>query len=348
MNNQGKWTLTSPRRKPGSSDVNATGFRLTTAGMTAFLILFLLPCASFAISDSAGTSAGAFLKIPTDARGLALGPAIVSMAEGTEAMRWNPAALGRLDTHELSGTHIAYYQDVSVENVAFAHPLDRGAVAANIFYLAPDKLEGRDALGNHTGDFTFYDLAASIGYGRQLRSREEGGADLYIGGALKIVQEKIADTQYQNAAVDAGLLLLPNENLRVGVSAQNLSTGKADFPKLLTAGASYTFIRALTGGFAIGYADDAPLRMAAGAEYKFPELQGAAVRAGYQSRDEVDDSLDSGITAFRKGSLAGLSLGAGFAYRPPQFKTLHLLFDYGMAPFGALGISHTMTVKLRW
>jgi hypothetical protein len=302
---------------------------------------------AFAIDDKAGTSAGSFLKIPTDARGVVLGGVMAAMAEGTEGMRWNPAALGRLDTEELAATHVEYYQDVAIENISYAHPLDESAIGVNLFYLGAGDLDGRDDFGNPTGDFKFYDLVGSVGYGRHLRATEKG-LDIYVGGELKLVQEKIADTQYQNPALDAGILLIPSENLRGGFTVRNLSAGKADFPKELTAAGAYTFMRVFTGGVAATYADDAPIRYGVAGEYRFPELQNTVVRAGYRTHDDLDDSLDSKISAFRNASLAGVTLGGGFEYRPLMFKTLRLQVDYGMAPFGALGISHTFTIKAKW
>src|SRR5690242_3668911 len=77
-----------------------------------------------AISNNAGTKNGDFLKIGTDARGVALGDSVVSMVRGADALRWNPAALGILDGKEVSATHIQYYQDVHVENISGVYPIE--------------------------------------------------------------------------------------------------------------------------------------------------------------------------------------------------------------------------------
>jgi hypothetical protein len=263
-------------------------------------------------------------------------------------MRWNPAALGRVESQEVTATHIEYYQDVNVENVSYAHPVgEHSALGANVFYLSPGDLEGRDATGALTGDFTFYDLVGSLGIGGHLKQLNTG-ADLYGGLAIKAVQEKIAEVQYLNPALDAGLLLIPNENMKIGAAVRNVSTTKADFPMEISGGLSYTFLRVFTGGVAAVYAEDAPMRYSVAGEYRFPELQNTVIRAGYRTRDDLDDSLDSKIDFFQEDSLAGITMGAGFEYRPLMFKTLRLNFDYGMAPFGALGISHTLTLKARW
>jgi hypothetical protein len=312
--------------------------------MAAYCMLTTVSC--FAISDNAGTKNGAFLKIPTDARGVVLGDASVAMAEGTDAIRWNPAALGSLETKEFSATHIQYYQDVHIENTAFAYPLGDSALAAQGFYLAPGSIDGRDVLGNQTGDVPFYDLVGSLTYARRIRTRADG-MEILAGGTLKIVQEKIADQQFQNPAVDAGLLLLPWDNLKLGAAVRNLSTGKANFARELVGGASYTAFKIFTGAMALNYANDAPVRFSIAGEYRIPEFE-SAVRVGYRTHDNLDNSQDSDIAFLRTASLAGLKMGAGFNYRLPMLQSVELQLDYAMAPFGALGISHTITVKARW
>lgn len=323
------------------------GFGVTPIGALAATCLFLLTAsAAFGISNNAGTNNGAFLKIPTDARGVALGPAIVSMAEGTDGMRWNPAALASLQANEASSTHVQYYQGVFMENVAVGHPLEQSALAASVFYLSAGTLDGRDTLGNATGDFQFYDLVGGLSYGRQLFTRDEW-ADVSVGGTLKVVQEKIANSQFQNPAFDVGLLVSPWDDFNGGLSVRNLCSGQANFPKEVLAGGSYTLYHTFTGGVAVNYATDAPLRYSVGGEYLFTDIQ-TALRAGYQNHDPLDSSIDSDIRALRGASLAGLTMGAGYNYHPIGFKTLSFQLDYAMAPFGALGLAHTITVKVKW
>jgi len=313
------------------------------------LVFLLLPLNLYAISDNAGTKSGNFLKIATDARGVALGDSVVSTAEGVDSIRWNPAGLASLETKEAAGTHVEYYQGVRVENVGFAYPLgdDNGAIAINGFYMTAGKLDGRDAFGNQTGDFDFYNAVGTLAYGRKMLTRGEG-LDLSLGIAAKLVQEKISEKSYSNPAIDVGVMSQPIDHLNVGLSVRNLASSKADFAREIVAGAAYTLFNVFTPAFAVNYSNDAPIRLSVGGEYRIAELEGAALRVGYKTRDDVDDSIDSSIKFLRNAGVAGLSMGAGFEYRPPLFPTLNLGLDYGMAPFGALGISHTITVKAKW
>ena len=96
------------------------------------IVLAFFPLAnSYAISNNAGTTNGDFLKIATDARGVALGDSVVSMAQGADALRWNPAALGLAEEKEVEATHIQYYQDVHIENVAGVFPIEEGGIGAS-------------------------------------------------------------------------------------------------------------------------------------------------------------------------------------------------------------------------
>jgi hypothetical protein len=319
--------------------------RIFAAGLATLLSLHLSSKAQ-AGSTNAGTKNGAFLKIATDARGVALGHAMAVMAEGTEGMRWNPAALSTLETKELAATHIAYFQDVKIENVAFGYPLEEGGIAGQVFYLSPGSLDGRDVVGAQTGDFKFYDLAASIGFGKKLRSQADG-MEIDAGVALKIVQEKIADQQFQNPALDAGVTLAPRDDVKIGAALRDLSTSKANFPTEFDLGASYRPLQPLTGALGLAYTTDAPIRFTAASEYRFPEWN-SAVRASYSTHDELDNSQDSNINFLRNSSWAGVAVGGGFEYKPPLFGGLALQIDYAIAPFGALGIAHTITLKVKW
>jgi len=314
--------------------------------LSLVLVFLIFSAPAWAISDNAGTANGNFLNLATDARGAALGDSVVSMAEGADAVRWNPAALSGLQEKEVSATDVIYYQGVNVGNIAAAYPLEESALAVDIFYLNPGTLDGRDVLGNPTGSFSFYDLVGSLSYGRKMLSRAEG-ADVSIGATLKIVQETIAEQSFQNPAFDVGALVSPMDNLNIALDVRDLSMGKADFSRQIIGGASYTIFRVFTGAFAVNYANDAPLRASFGGEYKIPQLN-AVVRAGYQTHDSLDSSIDSKIPALRGASLAGLTMGAGLDFKPAMFPTLKLGLDYAMAPFGALGISHTVTVKVKW
>lgn len=319
---------------------------MKNSAFIAFLLLTAPLSMAGAISNNAGTKNGNFLKIATDARGVSLGDSVISMPSGVDSLHWNAAGLSGLDSKEVAATHIQYYQDVRIEHVAAGIPMEDSALAVSAFYLSPGSLDGRDVLGNPTGDFKFYDFVGTIGYGRKLLTRAEG-TDLSVGAAVKIVQEKIAEQQFQNPAFDLGALASPMDDLNLALTVRNMSSSKANFTREIIGGASYTVFKTFTGAMAVNYSNDAPVRLSLGTEYKLPDVD-SAIRLGYTTRDSIDDSLDSAIPFLRSDSLAGFRLGAGMGYRPPILNSVRLQIDYAMSPFGALGIAHTITLKVRW
>ena len=63
------------------------------------------------INSNAGTSASAFLKIDAGSpRAQALGNAYVSIADGPEALFWNPAGAASASTRELQFAYLDYLQ----------------------------------------------------------------------------------------------------------------------------------------------------------------------------------------------------------------------------------------------
>jgi hypothetical protein len=312
--------------------------------LTFYFLLFTFSLAY--ASSNAGSTNGNFLELPTDARGVSMGQAMISMARGSESLRWNPAGMAATDNPELSATYVQYFQGVQIENAAYSQPLENGAIGGSLFYLTAGSLDGRDDLGNATGNFQFYDLVGTLGYAQKIMTRAEG-MDIQAGAAIKVVQEVIADQSFQNPALDAGILISPVPEWNIGAAMRNLATSKADFPLDFGVGTSYTMLRQLTGAVDINYYGDAPVSLNIGAEYKFEEFN-SAVRAGYMTHNSIDDSQDSQITFLRSGGIAGLTAGAGFEWPVPFAAGLKLNFDYAIAPFGALGISHYITVKAKW
>jgi hypothetical protein len=314
----------------------------------SLLLLAFVTSQAYAISNNAGTTNGDFLRIGTDARGVSLGDSAVSMARGADALRWNPGALGLVDSKEVSATDIEYYQNVRIDNLSAVYPMEEGGLGASLFYLSPGSLDGRDLQGNPTGNFSFYDMVGTLAYGHKMLSRAEG-ADISVGAAVKLVQEKIGDQSFTNPAFDVGILASPKENLNIALNVRDLSSGSADFVREIITGASYTIYQVFTGAFAVNYSNDSPVRYSVGGEYKLTETDyDTAARVGYETHDSLDNSLDSKIPSLRSGGIAGLTMGGGLGFTLPTFSAMKLNIDYAMAPFGALGISHTVTLKVKW
>ncbi|MDE2236714.1 MAG: hypothetical protein KGK30_02380, partial [Elusimicrobia bacterium] len=88
------------------------------------LALLFSSVSARAINDNAGTAGGAFLKIGQgSARAMALGQSYVALAEGSDALTWNPAGLGVTQQKEFAYSYLRYVQNLDTPlYMAYAQP----------------------------------------------------------------------------------------------------------------------------------------------------------------------------------------------------------------------------------
>ncbi len=94
-----------------------------------FLIIFSLWTMSsiFAQSsgiDKVGTTSFQFLKVMNDARSTGMGEAFVSVANTSNAVFWNPAAITNVENFDLSSSFVKWFFDVSHYSLAVAYNLE--------------------------------------------------------------------------------------------------------------------------------------------------------------------------------------------------------------------------------
>lgn len=292
---------------------------------------FLLAAAGARPVKAAQTSAGAdafdFLLFDANARAVALGGAYTALATDSNALLYNPAGLGAVRRSEATFMHNQYIQGLTQEYAAMA---SRHGWGVNLNYLNFGGLDRATyARPNGTGGTTgMSDLALAGGYGRSF-------GPLALGGAVKVLQERIDDVTANGFAVDGGALYSVEQvnGLTLGLSLLNVGPDvksgqfKQRLPTQLRAGASYAL--AALGAqhtFAVdasrGRTDKA--RVGVGAESVIGRMM--ALRVGFSTR------YDAGI---------GITGGAGWLWND-------LSLDYAIVPFDTLGIAHRVSVTFRW
>lgn len=298
---------------------------------TPLIITAMTVAAAFALAAEAGTSTAAFLKIGVGARAAAMGDAAAALAEGPEALYWNPAGLATLERRAVSFTHNEWLADVRYEYAGFSYPFPAvGTFGLAASLVTMGDLVGRDEQGNYTGNFSASDLALTVGYGRRLWSF------LAAGLTAEYVSSKIEAEEANTFAGGAGVTVNPPlRGLSAGVSVAH-------------AGGEMTFVEegaplplAVRGGFAYQLpfggnnhrftvaADALKYRDTdtygnAGVEYWL--LNAVALRGGYKFNYDLD----------------GLTAGMGFRYAPAA--ALALGADYAYGHMGDLGSTHRVTV----
>ena len=281
-----------------------------------------------AASDPAGF---AFLEVPSGARASALAGAYASLAQGAEAVFWNPAGLQGTHGLELQATHVELFQGLRDDQFAVAGRHWGGGLAASIRAQYSDAIPERDAIGNQIGTFGSHDLEFALGYGRSL------APGLTLGANAKYVRERIADESAATYAFDLGAGWEPGPTgLKLGFAAQNLGPAAAftidgvkgapvPLPTAFQPGVSY--VVALSPTLALGGALEGRFTRGrngvglVGAELSAPAA-GAALRVGWRANDAA----------------SSLSVGAGYTLSSMRL-------DYAYVPFkDDLGDTHRFSL----
>lgn len=150
-------------------------------------------------AQKVGTTSFQFLKVMPGARATAMGEAYSSLAEGAEALFWNPAGIAATTGHSVTATHIPYLVDTRLSSLGYAFDAGFGQVGVQVQAVDyGDIAETRtDALGfNPDGSYnpgltgnTFGPSAFAVGvsYARSLTDRFSTGI------TAKFVRESLYD-----------------------------------------------------------------------------------------------------------------------------------------------------------
>lgn len=329
--------------------------------------LFLAAPLFFAFSSSsfAAELAGDFLNLGFGARSLALGEASTSLAQGAEAIYWNPARLGYLRSGELLAMHSEQFGGIIAhDNLALVLPLgdpSQGGVGIGVLRVAVDEIprtagldwldHGADGVpntrddGEGDGEWTpgervIYDesriryesddqTALLLSHGRPL------GSVVSWGLTAKIIRQRIASASSFGMGVDLGLSVAPTRNYTVAVRLADTggtrlwwNTGRRErVGTSVWAGQAYTLrLAGINSSIAVG------------TDARFYDVAGAsgesllAFGAEYSFRDMVFARAGARDDEF--------VAGGGFSYR-------RLVADYAFAGHHALGNTHRIAVTWR-
>ncbi|HAH08224.1 MAG TPA: hypothetical protein DCM05_17150 [Elusimicrobia bacterium] len=318
---------------------------MRTTRLLLAALLGLLPAAAQAAFSSAarGTTTAQFLKIGAGARGVGLGEAFTAVADDATALYWNLAGMTRVEYRSAAFMHALHLDSSFLDYGAFVQSLgNAGAVGASVQYFSAGGMPQTDINGIEMGRFSPYDLAVGVGYAYRLQGIEtptlidlEGAS---AGVSLKYIRSKIVDSA-QTAAFDFGFLSPPllNDRLSLAFTAVNVGPPmrfereKEDLPLQLKLGSSYRGGERWGASLDLAFPRDNAPYAAAGWEYSFqpPSADYAlAGRLGLNSRSMGD--VDG---------LTGFAFGIGLKAR--SFR-----MDYAFLPFGALGITHRISLGL--
>lgn len=339
------------------------------------LAVLLVPGASparAAFQKATGGNASEFLDIGAGARALGMAEAFSTVAEGPDALYWNPAGLAKTRSLELSYTRAELNQFFHHDYAAVAVParLLRGALGLSYTRLSQESLTLRTNANVEVGEFAPHSDALSIGYAtsfdlddegsgerdyfgdawavpnatRSLRVRDEPWrGSLLVGAALKLVAEQIHQRSSRAVAFDGGALFRPADyqSFCLGFAFRNLGGRQR-----------YTVeTENLPAQFDFGLSWDArswKSRWLAALETAVPVYGAPYVKAGVEYSKPVGDGSSVAIRGGYKtqlihelGPISGVAFGLGL-------KVKKFSFDFGFQPTAALGQVYRFSVGLKW
>jgi len=178
--------------------------------ITIIILSFLLFGNSFAF-QKVGTTSFQFLKIMTDARSTGMGEAFTAVANSSNAVFWNPAALTKVENMDVSASYLDWLLDISHSSFSFAYHLQGiGTIGVQGLFTNVGNIEVTtvDALGFVDGKYnpgltgetiSPGALALGLSFARQLTDK------LSFGVTSKFVQEDLSVKKISTIVFDGGL-----------------------------------------------------------------------------------------------------------------------------------------------
>lgn len=197
-----------------------TGRRLS---LLIVMLSLLVPATSFGQSR-VGTTAATFLTIGSGARGSALGHAYTAIADGPNALFWNPgaAAIPYMDTYRGGAffTYHDWFADISYNAAAVTVPVTTaGVVGISLAAVDYGRMDVRTvSQPEGTGEtFTATDMTIGLSYAQALTN------SFYFGGTFRYVRQSIRDMSASTGAVDFGFVLVTRylNGARIAASIMN-------------------------------------------------------------------------------------------------------------------------------
>lgn len=327
---------------------------MSSRAALAVLLVFAAALAAVparATDSNAGTSGAQFLKLGQgSARAQALGGAYVALAEGSDAMTWNPAGLADTQQREVAFSYFRGVQGLdSPIYLGYAQPMGRTTWGGNFGYMTDSLGNGdvRDANGvpQQASNVNVRDGYGAIGLARSFWYEK-----LFLGASVRGISENIAGSGHSTLAMDFGAILKPTNALSLGFAVQNFGASSADVARVTRGGAALRLNDFVTITGELSGATDSGAQIAMGGEFQLPEeyldFGQLTMRIGYKNVDSYGQSFSSTLKTLKVDQTSGISFGFG-VYTSQAFG-YGLSLDYAFVPYGALGTVDQISFKVKF
>jgi outer membrane protein OmpA-like peptidoglycan-associated protein len=305
------------------------------------LSLFLF-CPFQSIASSFGTNAAEFLTINPEAGPAGMGEAYIAIAEGTNALQYNPGGLAIMDRGEATATSIIWFDNINMIHVAAGYPIADGfGMAASVLWINYGSF---DSTGGVQPSVSMQDGLINFGAAKSF------GDNINVGIGLRGLYESFSAGTINSSSLglsaDAGaVFLLGSRNLTLGLTASNMGVlfGTNDpLPAEVGAGLGW---RLFNGSF--NYMNmDLDVRKIINADNYYVGLgfegyifRTVALRFGIHYNNALENnslglSNIQDLIIFSAG--AGVNINDSFG------------LDYSFTPMGDLGEVQRLTLKIKF
>jgi hypothetical protein len=299
-----------------------------------FVLNLALNISAAQIDTQRTQTTGVLFKVPSGARGAALGSACITSAAGAEAIIYNPACLVLGFEHELLADFGMLFEDIATLSLAYKYQTDYFAVGTFFSYLGYGAIDryGLDIYNQPSQTNEVFSPYAWLG---QVALASSLSPEFRLGLTTKLLREDLVDKAFLYIAWDLGVQVMTGlEGLMAGAAIKNIGQNFTDYalPIGIQIGAAYRFT---LGFFQIDHLlvetaaelnRDQPLHASFGMEYEV--LETLSIRCGYREKD----------IRIAGDPITGLNAGIGFKFR-------EYTVDYSYTPDSVIGDAHRITFQ---
>lgn len=195
--------------------------------MPAVVLLALM--ASAAMATDYGGYAGAYLQLSVQPRATGMGNAYTAVADDASGLFFNPAAASQIKRFTFGGAYRVLSMDRSLQQLAVVFPVrGEAAIGFSAELASMSGVQGRDRIGNPTGELSNLDAVFSVTFARRFSKL------ISVGGNARYYHKKLETTTAYSAGFDIGGMLflgqddilpdnIPVDLLRIALVIQNIA-----------------------------------------------------------------------------------------------------------------------------
>lgn len=197
----------------------------------------LRPSSAQALKPEAGLPGG-YLNYIGGPEVTGMGRAYVGLADGIDAVPWNPAGLGFLRPNTIGILHTATPEQANLDYIGYAQPIYRmGGIGMGYARLDSGSIPQTNEFNQEVGKFRDVQQTIMVGYGYSPVPR------FSFGGSIKYADQRLSGTSASGWGADLGFMSSLNRFLRAGIRIQNVmapafkyETASDSFPRIMTVG----------------------------------------------------------------------------------------------------------------